>query len=191
MFTLHWSKVDPTQASIFTDKKHQLLAIWPAPVNPDQCFEAAGFNDFGDQDANWDKQADAILDRLILALDQFGPARLLSKAILQQRPWYARLFRTPLTLPLREQVSLPMLWDSLPRCQLNFGNQGVALNTGDGHHLYWITLPHDSVNKGTSAKAFVDLIANETPTVQTILCWEHLLPKIAYNQLPIKTNGAQ
>ena len=49
-FQIHWSLVPATEAMDLAPPGHRLLAIWPAPVNHDVCFKAAGFTLFGDND---------------------------------------------------------------------------------------------------------------------------------------------
>lgn len=71
------------------------LAIWPAPVNPDVCFESVGFTDFQDHDVEWESRASKFLRGLIAAMGKYGEARLLSKPLTQKRQlaaaaWQAR-----------------------------------------------------------------------------------------------------
>lgn len=163
-FTLHWSAVAGTQAQFFVPAGYQLLAIWPSPVNPDACFEAAGFTDFGDQDVAWDKQADTLRERLLVALRHYGAPRLLSVPLHPKKPWWSWSTPEPLSLP--EQVSLPQYWDNLPECVLAFGESGVQLRTGQGHHLYWLTLP-DTLD----LPAFAVQLAEAHPCRKTPLRW--------------------
>ncbi len=123
-FTLHWSPLDPAQSGGTLGAGLQLLAIWPSPVNPDACFEAAGWTEFGDQDAAWEANAAAFQTRLLTALEtQFGAPQLLSEPLRAPRKWWSRQPAAPLALA--EQVSLPMDWDHLPDCLLAFGSAGA------------------------------------------------------------------
>jgi hypothetical protein len=179
--TLHWSPVGAPAGCAGPPVGCQLLALWPAPVNPDACFEEAGFTDFGDNDDAWDAASSALIDRLLAALAAHDAPRLLSPPLRQGRNWHRRLLAAlrlgagaDAALPLKTQIEMPMQWDSLPRCQIAFGDRGVALHAGDGHVLFWVVLPGSDVR---DAAAFVCLAAGALPVVQTALHWECLLPK--------------
>jgi hypothetical protein len=65
-----------------------------------------------------------------------------------------------------------MQWDSLPDFCVRFGNQGVALRTGSGHFLLWVTLP----DAGPEAGGFVSEVAGPWAVLETKLRWTTLLP---------------
>lgn len=153
----------------------RLLAVWPAPVNHDVCFKEAGFTLFGDNDEDWDKAAEDLLRRVLDSLSRFGTEKYLSEPLKNNPPWYLRLFRPAQKLPLQQQALLPMHWDSLSSCHVQFGNNGAALWTGNGHFLLWISLP----NAGPDASEFVKSIAGPWPVVETKLRWAILLPMCA------------
>jgi hypothetical protein len=172
-FTVHWSLVPPAVAG--SDDRTALVAVWPAPVNPDVCFEAAGFTYFGDMDGAWERHADGVLERLMAELAAYGEPRLVS-APLRTRPGVARrlLGDTGETLPLAEQIQAPMHDDSLPDAVVAFGSGGVALRTGSGHVLYWITLPEVEAEDFTVRA--LPQVAGDHPLHETALEWRHLLP---------------
>jgi hypothetical protein len=97
-FTIHWSPVPRADESL------SLFALWPAPVNPDVCFQKAGFTDFGDGYEKWDADAGGVLTRLLGVLGSYGSPRLLSKPASKLQPWYLRFFTQPEVLGLREQI---------------------------------------------------------------------------------------
>jgi hypothetical protein len=171
-FQIHWSPVPSNDAGDLAPPGCRLLAIWPAPVNHDACFEAAGFTVFGDNDEDWDKAADEVLSRVIKTLSRLGAVNRISKPLREQPPWYLRLFRTGQDLPLQQQALLPMQWDSLPLFHARFGDRGAALRTGNGHFLLWVSLPDD----GPDAANFVNSVAGAWPIVETGLRWAALLP---------------
>lgn len=35
----------------------------------------------------------------------------------------------------------PIEWDLLPGCIVAFGDSGVQVRCGSGHHLFWLSLP--------------------------------------------------
>jgi hypothetical protein len=170
-FDVHWSDVPASIDALNAVQNHQLLALWPAPVNPDECFKEAGFTDFEDADAVWDGKASDLLARVVSALEAYGPAMLTSMPITSQVPWILRPFRSPKPLPLLEQLEMPMHWDSLPSCLVTFGSAGASLRTGNGHVLMWVTLP-DSGNE--LGRNFATRVAGSHPLFLTPLKWEHL-----------------
>ena len=165
-FTVHWSPVssDPANGS-------QLFALWPAPVNPDVCFSKAGFTDFADADELWERNADELLTRLLSELEKFGAPILVSEPLSKSPSWYRRPFAKPEKLDLRKQIGLPILWDQLPDCLIKFGESGVSLRTGNGHHLFWIEMPE---NEAASFQQIVARVAGRHPVVLSHLKWEHL-----------------
>jgi hypothetical protein len=164
-FTIHWSPVPSA------DEGSALFALWPAPVNPDVCFQEAGFTDFGDGDENWEADADGLLTRLLEALSSYGAPRLMSEPAEKHQSWYRRLFTKAEVFDLRQQIELPIQWDELPDCIVSFGESGVSLRTGSGHHIFWVTLPHAEAG---SFPKLVNRVAASHPTTRTELRWEAL-----------------
>ena len=165
-FTVHWSPVPGA-----TDGA-ELFALWPSPMNDDVCFREAGFTDFGDGDESWDTDAESLLTRLLEELGSYGLPRLKSKPAERHQSWYRRPFTKDEAFNLRQQIELPMQWDELPDCIVAFGESGVSLRTGRGHHIFWITLPH------SDAPSFLSLagrVAASHPIVRTVLRWERLM----------------
>ena len=178
VFQIHWSLVPPDDAAELAPPGYRLLAIWPAPVNPDACFEAAGFTVFGDNDEEWDQAAEGLLRQVIAHLSRFGALKLVSTPLRDDPPWYLRLFRTGRELPLLEQALHPMQGDWLPSFHAQFGTDHTALRTGDGHFLLWITLPE----AGLDPAGFVRKVAQSWEVLETGLDWRILLPSSASAQ---------
>jgi hypothetical protein len=172
-FTLHWSRVGDALAAEHAPPGSALVALWPAPVNPDACFQAAGFTDFGDADEAWERQADETLDRLLGELSVFGPPRLVSEPLRTRPGLIGRLTGVKgEPLPLAEQLAAAAHVDSLPDAVVAFG-PAARLRVGNGHLLWWITLPADRVD-GFAATA-LPRVAAEAPLCRTDLDWKHLL----------------
>lgn len=171
-FQVHWSLVPPHDAQDLVPRNCQLLAIWPAPVNPDVCFEHAGFTLFGDNDAAWDQAAEGLLERLLEQLSRYGDPNIVSKPLRDDPPWYLRPFRAGRELPLSEQALLPMRMDFLPQFDGRFGESGARLRTGSGHFLLWVTLPVAE----PPVSEFVKELAEPWPIHETALRWAILLP---------------
>lgn len=170
-FQIHWSLIRSDDAAGLTPPGSRLVAIWPAPVNHDTCFEAAGFSLFGTNDDDWDRAAEDLLRQVIAHLTRFGALNLVSTPLRDDLPWYLRPFRTGQELPLLEQALFPMLDDGLPSFHAQFGGDHAALRTGDGHFLLWITLPE----AGPEPSAFARSVAQSREIVETGLDWRILL----------------
>lgn len=165
VLTVHWSPVRPEENGA------ELFALWPAPVNDDVCFREAGFTDFGDADDRWDVAAEGVHDRLLGILSRYGEPTLLSKPVERARSWFQRLFRKAETFGISEQIMVPIMWDSQPDCVVAFGSSGVKLRTGNGHHIYWVTVP------ATCRVPFREVAyeaAGPHSLVKTNLRWEYL-----------------
>jgi len=171
-FTVHYSQVGGDVARRYASEGSLLFALWPSPVNHDVCFREAGFTDFADGDETWDAHADGLLTRLLAELSSYGQPHLVSKVAERHQPWYRRPFSTPESFDLREQIELPIQWDELPDCVVAFGESGVSLRTGSGHHIFWIVLPQ---REGSAFASMVDRVAASHPVVRTELRWESLV----------------
>jgi hypothetical protein len=174
VFRIHWSTVDPRLTPRLAHGDGRLVPVWPAPVNDDACFRAAGFTDFADADEAWDREADRFLQRLVDELSRFGPPRI-RQAAEPRRSWWQRLFGARSRAPdMLETIRAPADWDHLPDTVVEFGASPVTLRTGGGHLLLWLTIPDSEMD------AFVTDtlpgIAAPHPLVRTDLAWEHLLP---------------
>jgi len=165
-FTIHWSPAPGAADGM------ELFALWPSPMNDDVCFREAGFTEFGDGGENWDADAERLLTRLLETLSTYGPPRLMSKPTEKHQPWYRRLFTKPEAFGLRQQIELPIQWDELPDCVVAFGESGVSLRTGSGHHIFWIRLPHSDAPQFSS---LAGQVAAPHPIVRTQLRWECLV----------------
>lgn len=171
-FQIHWSLVAPNDAEGLVSRDCRLLAIWPAPVNHDVCFEHAGFTLFGDNDADWDRAAEGLLERVLEKLRRYGDPNLVSTPLRDNPPWYLRPFRAGRQLPMLEQALLPMHLDDLPEYHARFGERGAALRTGSGHFLLWVALP----DAEKQILEFVKEVAKPWPIHETELRWVILLP---------------
>lgn len=173
-FDIHWSEVEPPLPPALAVADGRVVALWPAPVNADACFAAAGFTDFDDHGDAWDDAAVALLERVVERLSAFGEPSLLSPALPDSPPWHRRLRgEVPAPRPLLTQLELPMRWDSLPPCVVAFGTDGARLRTGEGHVILWLTLPH-----GVEPAEVVAGVAGGHPVRRTTLRWSALLPGV-------------
>lgn len=150
------------------------FALWPAPVNEDECFAAAGFTHFqyedeGWSEAHWDEQAEVLQQRLLGIFSALGSPALLGEPLREKRAML-RWWQPGPPLPLIKQLRWPILQDSLPPVAIRFGNI-AELRAGSGHELYWLGLsPH-------CPASFSDLlvqIAAGWPLKQVQLDWSKL-----------------
>jgi hypothetical protein len=141
-------------------------------MNDDVCFRNAGFTDFADADEAWDANAEGLLSRLLAEMSRYGEPRLVSAALEQPQPWFRSLFRKPDVFSLRDQISLPIQCDQLPECVVEFGESGISLRTGQGHHIFWITLPW---RLNDAFPALVATVAGPHPVLKTELQWDKLV----------------
>src|SRR5690554_6946835 len=88
LFQVHWSLVPSGDAAQLAPPGRLLLALWPAPVNHDVCFAAAGFTSFADNGEGWDKAAENLLHQVIAHLSRLGVPKLMSRPLEESPPWY-------------------------------------------------------------------------------------------------------
>ncbi len=176
-FVVHWARVADAQRPPWVLRigpDLALFALWPSPVNADACFEDAGFTNFADADAPWEHEATALWQRLLQALQAHGPAHLLSTPLAPKQPWHQRLLGRS-TAPahgLLDQLELPMQWDSLPACEVAFGERTAGLRSSGGHVLCWVLWP---MAQAAGFEAVVHQIAGRHPVQHTPLAWKTLL----------------
>lgn len=149
---LHWGNVG-------TFRRHgelgTLFALWPAPVNADACFEAAGFRDFDDAVAtdDWDLDFQELLTNVLGALAARGATR---------------------DAAIRERLEEVFQDDDAAPCEITFGDPPRAvLRASDGHTIFWVWLHHSVAE---TWKASLPAVAAGRPVVETNLKWSALLP---------------
>lgn len=170
-FEINWGSV-PDDERFSAD--WQVYALWPAPVNDDACFAAAGFSYFHSKDENWveqywDEQAELLTRRLLEIFSGIGKPNLLSQALLSPRA-VLKFWAPRVALSLIEQLRQPIQWDSLPEVTIRFGH-AAELRAGNGHELYWIALaPSNSMTFDTVLMQISDI----WPIRQVQLDWRYL-----------------
>lgn len=170
-FELHWCELDNEGSPSGIVATTPTFAVWPAPVNPDICFERAGFTCFADADASWEEASDRFLSRLLDKLQQHGEARLVSTPLRHGKRFLGRSIGGE-PLSLREQIAWPTWDDNIPECVVRFGSD-VELRTSQGHLLYWITLP---VAGADEFERFVESIADGHEVIHSRIDLRRLCP---------------
>jgi len=128
--TLYWDLLEKGQNTI--------LLIWPGPIDHDECFRKAGFNDFADSDEKWDSDFKKVVERIIDVLKPFGELHI-ENEIKPNTSIFQKLFgkKRP-DYNLIEQIILSTQY-ACPNYKVRFGN--VSLRTGNEHQLFIIHLP--------------------------------------------------
>jgi hypothetical protein len=139
----------------------QLFAVWPDPVNADECFRAAGFTSF-DQGDRWDDDYERFVAAVVASLGRHGEAVI-----------HGGVSASPAMSPL-EQLLWAVHDDNAP-CRLEFGSPARAfVQAADGHEILWIWLD-DRV--ASTWSTWLRPLVGETRLVETQLEWARLLPR--------------
>ena len=139
-----------------------ILALWPDPVDHDQCFALAGFDRFADSDAAWDADLDALVDRAIAALSPHGTP---TPGVAARWPWRRRI--SP-----RDRLVASLTDDQHPPWEIRFGS-GAAILASDGHPILWVWLAD-----ADRSEALIAAVAPDWPIGRVSLRWAGLLPAI-------------
>lgn len=142
--SLHWAEI-PVDGAVHTwvPGPGRILVLWPAPIDHDACFAAAGFSDFADSDETWDAEFAGMVGSLVRFLERFGEARLQSGDSAREGGVLAALGRA---LGARRQelgpanaILVAARDDNIPPCEVHFGVPVRAvLRTSNGHPLLWV-----------------------------------------------------
>lgn len=175
---LHFDELTGPVAARLAPPGMRVLALWPSPVRPDACFEAAGFTEFEDGDEAWEQEVHGVLGALLQELAAHGTPRHLSGPRLRKRGWRERLFmraEDPGPAEPLEALWAAMQWDNLPEARVTFGDSGVQVRAGAGHVLLWLILPETELER--LVQTVLPKLAPGKPLVRTHLEWDHLAPR--------------
>jgi hypothetical protein len=147
-----------------------LAAVWPAPIDHDACFRAAGFSDFADTGDIWEAEFRKMAGGLVTRLSSLGIPNV-TKPIEARKAGFLGLGRRASALPLVEQLMLSTRDDQFPPLIVRFGEPPAAvLRTSGGHPIFWVTLTCARI-----PEILVE-VAKGRPVIETQLAWETLLP---------------
>lgn len=182
---VHWGTVLPNTAVPRLDRCATVVAIWPAPVDADACFAAAGFHDFDDSDETWDRGWCRVVTEVLRELERTGTPNSRMEAEVYDTgaaslPRRVLGWFLPGTLPLRrvplqlvEQVLAVTGDDRFGEVLVEFGEPArSSLLAGSGHPILWVGW----ISTDAKPDAFVECVAGGLPTVRTTLDWQKLLP---------------
>ena len=148
------------------------FALWPQPVDHDECFQKAGFDCFADTDAAWDADFAILIQDVLAILATYGGPSVTGPSLVQ-RP-FGRPGALATDLQLHERIALVARDDQFASCHADFGAPvRAALHASDGHPILWIWL-HREVAQARDSK--LRTIARGRHLVETTLRWDALLP---------------
>jgi hypothetical protein len=158
---LNWDEVKEARPA-WSPQSGRLYAIWPSPVDHDQCFEAAGFSDFGDSDDTWDRDFADLVARLLDALAGMG------KTVLREGEYPVDRGRTRVSC--RDALIAAARDDNFPPCVVGFGDPpNASVRTGEGHAILWTWVAHDA-----DVDRFLGELAGDREIVKKTMKWEKL-----------------
>jgi hypothetical protein len=181
--SIHWHAV-PQLA--WVPARGISFAIWPAPVNGDVCFSAAGFDDFGPNEDQWDEDFSRMNSALVDLLERVGgESHLLGNPGPLWPPTWGESLRRLITgekpqdpTPA-ECLDAAAYDDRFPPCTVYFGDVPcAAVRTSDGHRLWQVWLDDALEPDGVMSELVAEL-AGDRAIFQTELAWRHLLPLAA------------
>lgn len=145
------------------------LAIWPSPMDHDECFRKAGFKEFADSDDEWDRDFETLLERIVSLAQAYGPSKVKQ----------FKGSRRTLIQSAHEVLQAARLDDDLGASVVEFGDPpNLTLITADQHPIIWVT-PCSNLE---SPKALVETLARGLTTMRHPLKWRYLLP----DSIPVK-----
>ena len=141
---IYWDALS-VQSAASSESPRVLHAIFPSPVDSDQCFMDAGFNEFADTNDIWDGEWNQIIHLAITHLEKFGELSVrqsiapviknaLTDRILKRVPKFEEQ-----ALSVGDQIALATMDDQFGQCTVDFGeNREVTLIANSGHPILWI-----------------------------------------------------
>jgi hypothetical protein len=133
---LNWGEINEARPP-WSWPSGRLYAIWPSPVDHDQCFEAAGFTEFGDSDDSWDRDFSDLIARVLESLAHFGGA------VLREGEYPVERGRPRASC--RDALIAAATDDNVPPCVVVFGDPPKAsVRTCDGHPILWTWISGDN-----------------------------------------------
>lgn len=173
--SLHWDEPRLELPIPWTPGSGRVLAIWPAPIDHDACFAAAGFVDFADSNPGWDAEFRDLLRSLLHFLERTGQARLQTGEYPAERgafAWLAHWVGPPRATPNLDDALLAAARDDrFPPCVVQFGDPvRASVRSSSGHPLLWVW----SAPGGPDREQLLSSVAGDRPVVNTPLDWNAL-----------------
>ena len=157
-----------------------MIAIWPEPVDHDECFTRAGFRGFADSDETWNSQFQVLLDRVVQWLSSYGSPVVSGGEVAPPGPVHRLLGKKAPVLRPSERLALVAHDDQFGPCSVRFGAPARAVAcTTDGHPIVWVWL-RDTDGERESAQ--LDALSKDKPLVETRLDWDPLGPPTLFTR---------
>ncbi|HEX7899354.1 MAG TPA: hypothetical protein VF950_16430 [Planctomycetota bacterium] len=169
---LNWAPVSGQFVKQWAHAAGNLYAIWPSPVDHDQCFQNAGFFDYADSDDSWDGDFAGLTIRLVANLELLG-----SPSLKRSSRWYWRSLiwkRTPREILLHELILAAH--DDRTECLVEFGSRPQAIvHVDGGHPIWWL---YAGAKNEDWVVELARLMANGLPVQRTDLQWDRFRPTV-------------
>ena len=170
--TIHWGVVPTGKDTPWAGPDTQVTAIWPGPMDHDECLSSAGFSDFKDSDDAWDSEFERLGHRLVTWLKRFGEpviprpegVRQAEVHVLSGKPGDSELIR---------RILAPAYDDRERDAIVTFGSPPAAvIRTGGSHEIFWL-----AVRKGETMdrEDLLEFMSEGRAVSRTILKWELLI----------------
>lgn len=135
--------------------------LWPAPVDHDACFAAAGFRDFADTTPAWDADFATLLANVVAYFSEKGAGYLAAGEA--PPPRYAS------PSPLVAALAAPARDDTFPWCEVRFGvPAALRIRTGAGHPLLFLWA------EVLDWRELLEAVGAQRPVTRLALEWERL-----------------
>jgi hypothetical protein len=174
--TIHWAKISGEHVPFAVDLTEN-YALWVSPVDSDECFNKAGFNDFKDSTKEWDKEFNDICGCLLKLMEQIGGAVITKgEEPVRIESWWQRLFRhSPIKdrISIKERILLTARDDSFGDLIVDFGSpRKASLYVSSGHPFFILSFASKTAQE---MKEFFISLAQGRPLMSTQLKWSYLI----------------
>jgi len=184
--TIYWDMLPVELIPPAIEWREVFMALWPGPIDADQCFIEAGFTELYEaeneeaEDA-WESEWRELVATVIEQLSVVGdvrPRAAVEVLRVEEGSWLRRLFGAsslrspPLELSLLDQILLVSNDSHFGAITVDFGEPPQAsLRAGEGHPLLWLSFDRGAID----SQRLVEQAAAGRPVKQLSLNWERLM----------------
>jgi hypothetical protein len=177
---IHFDQPTDETATEWIPGTGSVLVLWPEPVMPDPCFEAAGFEEWVEgNDPEWDDGVRRLAARVVATLEALGDPRLVEG---DYPVWKTSVVQTLIDQLLGRERPVPTLLDAVfvrlvsglfGPCVVAFGDPPVAaLRASHGHPVLWVWI---AAGAPLDPATLLMRVSGGLPIQQTPLRWDRLL----------------
>ena len=177
----YWDEVADPLLSIWLPAPSRLVAIWPARVNADACFEKAGFQQWSDGVPEAEGAFLFLVTGLVRSLEAIGAATLRKDTGPLPRRGHLQAVRELFSKRSQRPAESSGVVDALvaaaeseeiPGCVVTFGEPPqAAVSTSEGHDVLWVRVRAD-----LDVARILRTAAQERALQRLTLDWTALLP---------------